>query len=339
VAFIAGTVGPVAILLQGQAWRWFWVTGFTSVLLLAPTAVRAWRDEKCGPICATLIISGWTFAAVHGTALVALAVLLWPLRSRIENRTGTLLKWAAYALIAVILAWVLANSWSLVTSPRAESGSESLLADRIRSILGLQVPAVLFFGFFWHWIRARRSVWGPGIAALLLAGSLAFILPESFQWTQKAGSRSDIEEFSDWRNAIPAASNVLIAPAGKSAQFVWFTLERPSYLTVDQSAGVIFSRATALEVRRRADVLLPIAKPDWQILSQLTQEAHGKKLEDLTRPLTSKSLAAICSDPQLGFVIAKESLGFDPLHHSHAGGWQDWNLYDCRRVRSAGPAA
>ena len=65
VSFIAGAIGPVAILLQGQAWRWFWVTGFVSVLLLAPTAIRLWRDEKCGPLCATLLIAGWTFAAVN----------------------------------------------------------------------------------------------------------------------------------------------------------------------------------------------------------------------------------------------------------------------------------
>ena len=339
VAFIAGAIGPIAILLQGQAWRWFWITGFTSVLLLAPMAVRLWRDEKCGPLCATLIICGWTFGAVHGTAMVALALLLWSLRSRIAGRTGTLLRWAAFALIAVIVAWVLANSWSLVTSPRVESGPESLLIDRIRSILGLQVSTVLFFGFFWYWMRSSRSIWAPALVTGLLAASLPLILPESFQWTQTTGSDSEIKEFSDWRNAIPGASNVLIAPSRKSASFIWFTLERPSYLSVDQSAGVVFSRATALEIRRRSEVLSPIAKPDWQILSQITQEAHGKKLENMTRPLTSQSLVAICGDPQLGFVIAKESVGFDPIRHTHAGAWKDWNLYDCRRVRASGPAA
>jgi hypothetical protein len=339
VAFIAGTIGPVAILLQGQAWRWFWVTGFISVLMLAPTAVRMWRDEKCGAICATLIISGWTFAAVHGTAMVALALFLWSLRSRIDSRTGKLLRWAAFVLMAIIVAWVLANSWSLVTSPRVVSSPESLSIDRIRSILGLQVSTVLFFGFFWYWIRSSRSIAALALVAVLLAASLPLILPASFKLADTVGSNSEIDEFSDWRNAIPDASNVLSVPARKSAAFVWLTLVRPSYLTVDQSAGVIFSRATALEVRRRSEVLLPIAKPDWQILTQITQEAQGKKLEDLTRPLTSKSLVAICSDPQLGFVIAKEGVGFDPMRHTHAGPWKDWNLYDCRRVRSAGPSA
>jgi hypothetical protein len=339
VAYIAGAIGPVAILLQGQAWRWFWITGFVSVLLLAQTALRLWRDEKCGPICATLIISGWTFAAVHGTALVGLALTLWSLRSRVDCRTGKLLRWAAFALIAIIVAWILSNSWSLITSPPIDSHRESLLVDRIRSILGLQISAILLFGIFWYWIRSNRTPWAPAAVSVFLAFCSALILPGSFKQIGTVGSPAEIEEFADWRNAIPPTSPVLIVPTKKSASFAWFTLERPSYLSVDQSSGVVFSRATAIEIRRRSEVLMPIMEPDWKILSQITQEAHGKKLENLTRPLTSEGLVQICGDSQLGFVIAKESVGFDPIRHTHTGAWRDWNLYDCRRVRSAAPAA
>lgn len=339
VAYIAGAIGPVAILVQGQAWRWFWVTAFVSVLLLAPTAVRLWRDDKCGPFCAVLIIAGWTFAAVPGTAMLALALFLWSLRSRIDGRTGNRLKWAAFALIAVIVAWILANSWLLVTSPRAQSSSDSLVIDRIRSIFAMQVPAVIVFGLFWYWIRTNQSMWVSTLVAVLLAVCVPLILPGSFKQLGALASRAEFEEFADWRNAIPSTSSVLIVPLTKSASFIWFSLERPSYMSVDQSAGVIFSRATAFEIRRRSDVLLPVMEPDWRILTQLTQKAHGKKPQNLTHPLTSKTLVAICGDPQLGFVVAKESLGFDPMRHTHVGAWKDWNLYDCRRVRSAVPAA
>ena len=34
VAFIGGLVGPVAILVQGQAWRWVWIAVFISVVLV-----------------------------------------------------------------------------------------------------------------------------------------------------------------------------------------------------------------------------------------------------------------------------------------------------------------
>jgi hypothetical protein len=309
------------------------------VVLLAPTALRVWRDDKCGPICAILLISGWTFAAVDGTALIALAVTLWSARSHIHSRTGQWLRWAGFALIGVVLTWVLANCWSLTTSPIVESGGESVLIDRLRSILGMRVAAVLAFGLFWYWVRSSRSAWLPTLAAVLLAFWTTSMLPGSFKQIGTVGSRAEIEEFADWRSAIPPASNVALVPTKKSASFAWFTLQRPSYLSVDQSSGVVFSRATALEIRRRSEILLPIMQPDWKILSEITQEAHGKKLENLTRPLTPTNLVAICSDLQLGFVIAQEDVGFAPLRHTHVGPWKDWKLYSCRQVRSSVPTA
>jgi len=339
VALIACSVGPVAILLQGQAWRWFWVTGFIGVLLLAPTAVCAWRNPQCGPICATLIIAGWTFPAVNGIALITLALLLWSLRSRIDSRTGQLLRWAAYALIGVIAAWALANSWSVITSPRVVSGHESPLMDHIKSVLAMQVFTVAVFGLFWYGMRSFRSPAPPLIAAALLAGSLAVIVPDTLALNQTAGSAAEIAQFDDWRTAMSGPGSVLIVSSKQWVAFVWFILQRPSYTSPDQSAGVVFARETALEIRRRSDVLLPIMKPNWQILSQLAEKAHGKKLEDTPRPLTAENLAAVCRDPELGYVVAKENLGFDAIRHTHAGPWKDWNLYDCRRVRAAGSLA
>jgi len=339
VALIAGNVGPVAILLQGQAWRWFWVTAFVSVLLLAPTAVRAWQNEKCGPICATLVMAGWIFPVVDGVALIALAVLLWLLQARMDLRTGKLLRWSAYVLLSVIAAWALANSWSVVTSPRVVTGRESLLLDHIRSVLALQVCTVAAFGLFWYHIRSTRSLTVPLIANALLAGSLVVILPNTMDSGHTGGTTAEIAEFSDWRTAMSGSGSVLLMSNEQLVSFVWFTLQRPSYMSLSQSAGVVFARATALEIHRRSDVLSPLMKPDWQILSQLTEGKHGKKTEDKPRPLTAEILAAICVDPELGYVVAKETLGFDAIRHTHAGPWKDWNLYDCRRVRAAGSSA
>jgi hypothetical protein len=109
-------------------------------------------------------------------------------------------------------------------------------------------------------------------------------------------------------------------------------------LALDQSSGVVFSRTTSLEVQRRSEVLLPLMDPDWKIQTGLTKSEGGRKREATTRPLTLKNLIAVCADPQLGFVISPENVGFDPLRHEHAGTWKDWNLYDCRKVRSALPA-
>jgi hypothetical protein len=281
-----------------------------------------------------LLISGWT-VVVGGTAAIGLALLLWSLRSRIDDRAARYIRWAGGALILILVGWNLANSWSLVTAPSVNAGREPLVIERFRSIFGMQIPAVLAVGLIWYGIRTSRRLGVTALVAVALSACSAVILPGALRQIDTVGTDAEIDEFADWRNAIPPTSNVLIVPTAKSASFAWFTLERPNYLSVDQSAGVVFSRATALEIRRRSQVLLPITKPDWQILSQITQEAHGKKLEDMTRPLTSQRLVDICQDPELGYVIAKENVGFEPIRHTHVGGFKNWNLYDCQRVRDA----
>ena len=75
VAFIGGLIGPVALLVQGQAWRWVWIAVFIGAVLVPFTALHVWRDEKCGPLCAILLVSGWTLPGGDGTVCVALALI------------------------------------------------------------------------------------------------------------------------------------------------------------------------------------------------------------------------------------------------------------------------
>ena len=335
VAFIAGAIGPVALLIQGQAWRWEWVTCFIGVLLLAPTAALVYRNTKCGPLCAVLLISGWTFLRIDGAACIGLALLLWLAREHIDARMAEFLRWAAGALALAIAAWTAVDAWSAASAPGADPGHEILAILRIRDIAGLQTPAVLLAFLFSYWIVKARSLAVLGLIVLLLGGSAAWILPSAVQDTHRDGSEAQIREFTDWRNVIPPTANVYVAPTHNSAAFAWFTLERPSYLSVDQSAGVVFSRAVAMEVKRRSQVLLPLMQPDWRLLTDTSSSAGGKRSGRAPPlPLTRDRLTSVCRDPQLGFVVARENVGLDPIRHEPRGYWQDWNLYDCRHVRS-----
>jgi len=338
VALVGSNIGHVAILLQGQAWRWVWISGFVSVLLIPYTATELWRDTKCGPICAVLLIAGWTFGPVDGTACVALALIVYLARTKISLRASQYLRWAAAGLGFVIVTWILANCWTTLTSVSSESGREPLFLTRIRDILGLEVSSACLVFLFWIWVRNSASLRALSIASVILAISCTFVLPRSFKQIVSPGSDAAIREFSDWRSAIPPTSSVFVTPSTDTGSFVWFTLGRPNYLAINQSAGVIFSRATALEVRRRSEVLLPVEDPDWKILSGM-HHSGGVKGKSPTHPLTSKSLVDICRDPQLGFVISRDNIGFDPLRHTHSGAWKDWNLYDCKHVLSMVPTA
>jgi hypothetical protein len=340
VGLIAGTIGPVGIFLQGQAWRWVWITRFTAVILLAPTLLKLWREKKCGPLCAVLTVLGWTFSPVGNLACATMALMFWSARHHVTDRAAGYLRWTAIVLAGVVVAWVVAESWSIVSSPATVSGLEPVLVTNLRNILGLGVISMALAWSLVYCVDSTASRALPAALSLVLLICCLLLYPGAFRVYMREGSAEQIAEFSDWRRSIAPDDTVFVVPAHNSAAFAWFTLERPSYLTVDQSAGVVFSRATALEVRRRSNVLRPFMDPDWKLLSRKASiHRGGEKTNEGARVFTRDSLIDICSDPKLRFVVARESLGFDPIPHVHVGNWKDWNLYDCRRVHGGAPPA
>jgi hypothetical protein len=323
VAFIAGQIGPVASLVQGQGWRWVWIGAFISVMLMPSATLNVWRDERCGTPCATLLVYGWTLPGAGGTVCAALALMLWLNRVRINARLARYLRSLSVALGIGIAAWSLT----------------SLDVAKLQGAFALKFPAVVLGAIIWWGITASRTARTKLLISAMLAVFSILIFPTAFTQAHTMAAPADIHEFEDWDGAIPSTSTVLIAPPRDVGAFVWFTLARPNYLSLDQSAGVIFSRATALEVQRRSTVLLPIMDPEWNIWTKRRLKSAGAHPKAApTRVLTAESLRQVCADPELGFVVSRKDVGFAPLRHEHPGMWQGWNLYDCRNVRSGQPA-
>lgn len=334
VAVIAGTVGPVAILVQGQAWRWEWIAVLIPLLLLPATILQIWSDEKCGPLCGLLLLLGFTLPVATGTASVSLALILWLMRPRFSIRAVLLLRWILLALVVAVAARVFLHAWDIASSALHKPGGT---ADaHLRDFFELRTPALLAASLIWWGLRRATGVRAPTLLCFSLAVLSIWVLPAAFKQNRSLASAAEIREFSDWAGVIPPTSTVLVAPARDVGTFVWFTLQRPNYLSVDQSAGVVFSRATALEVQRRSEVLLPITDPNWKIESELRAAvASGKhQINAASRPLTAENLRQICEDAMLGFVVSSQQLGFDSITHNSSGAWMGWSLYDCRKVRT-----
>ena len=335
VAFIGDLVGQVAILIQGQAWRWIWIAVFISVVFVPVTALQVWRDETCGPLCALLLALAWTMPGVGGSACMALALIIWLTRVQINSRLGTHFLWVSVAFGVAIGVWIFAKFWVIWSALASPSDGTPSGEMHIQDLFALQIPAVLLVALTWWGIRGSRRTWVPVLLSTMLLALSACTFPAAFKQARTLAATRDIDEFADWKNVISPTSTVLVTPQRDVGAFVWFTLGRPNYLSLDQSSGVVFSRTTALEVRRRSEVLLPIMDPEWKIRAALRARSGGDRQNKTTsRPLTAQNLAEICRDPQLGFVASPEKLGFDPLRHVHDGAWKDWNLYDCRKVRS-----
>ena len=225
-----------------------------------------------------------------------------------------------------IVAWILLKCGTLVSSPPFSSVRATTGVAQIQNIFALKIPAVLLGALVWLGIRANRTTLGAHVLlSAVLAALSILIFPIAFKQSGTLGA-ADIHEFADWVDAIPPTSTVLVSPPRDAGSFVWFTLGRPNYLAVDQSSGVVFSRSTALEVRRRSEILIPLMDPDWRIMTRLrAKRAPGTKSEAITRPLTPKSLIKVCSDSQLGFVISHDKVGIriPCVTGNTAGAWKE----------------
>jgi hypothetical protein len=337
IAFIAGAIGHLAIVIQAQAWRWMWITCFLSVLLVVPTAAAIYRDRRCGPVTAILLISGWMLAPVNGIACMALALFLWSMRERIDARTALHLRWVAGAVGIIMVACMALTTWNIAFAPGIGSRGETSAIARITDLVGLQVPAFVATLLAVYCIAVSRSAVILTTIIVSFGICSATTVPEALKDLLRDSALTDPSAFADWRKAIPPASNVFVAPAHNSAAFAWFSLQRPSYLSVDQSAGVVFSRATAMEIERRSLVLLPMLDPNWRLLTSSRGPLANDAMQRGSRPLTEEKLVNVCSDPQLGFVVATDDVGFGLVARKHIGDAKSWSLYDCNQVRSVAP--
>jgi hypothetical protein len=340
IALVAATIGPVGLLLQGQAWRWVWITRFTAFILLAPTLFILSREPRCGPLCAVLTACGWAFSAPEGLACLAAVLMIWSLRHHVTRPGMRYFNWTAVALSGVLIVRGIAQSWPTMSSlPLPAADMEPKVIFNLREILAFGFVSIALAWSLTSWLeRARSRVWTACLSMAFLI-CCAILYPGAFRVQAREGNAGQIAEFLDWRRSIAPEDTVFVVPAHNSATFAWLTLERPSYLTVDQSAGVVFSRATALEVRRRSDVLRPLMEPDWKLLSEKASSGTSGAVAKRARALTRDRLIEICTDPTLKFVVAREDLGFDSITHTHDGAWKDWHLYDCRHVQSEIPPA
>jgi hypothetical protein len=280
-----------------------------------------------------MLVSAWTLAANSGIVCISLAMTLWVLPTTIGDRAAQLFRWISFALLVAIAVWQLAQVWGFKISSDVAGGSAFAMA-RLKDTFALRIFAAFAVALVWRLAR-DSSLWTQTLLTTTLLAAVIFVLPSAFKQSRLLGAAADIAEFSDWEKTIPKTSTVLVTPARDVGTFVWFTLQRPNYSAVDQSAGVVFSRDTALEVERRSQVLLPLMDPNWKILTGLRAASTGRSSNAAaaSRPLTAKSLGEVCADNRLDFVISPANVGFDPSRHENTGSWKDWNLYDCRKVR------
>jgi hypothetical protein len=307
---IAGmaSVAPVALFLQGQAWRWMWLGKALAVLLLAPLAAACWRRGGLARAALALLTVAWV---ARNDAIGVVAGLLALLAvtadaGELPDRWRRLAAWGCWLLAAMLALAVLRVHF--------------LPLDLLLVLASVTI--------WWLLFRARHlglRLTGAAAAAALCGLQLATMADPPRGVTAAPHYDSDTERrFASWRSRIGEHETVFFP---EHPEMVWLVLHRKSYVAY---AAAVFSRDAALETRDR----------DREIhsLVPLTAASGPTTSGGVAAPyLSAEAAGRACRVPEIDYIITRTRLPAPALASDAPPPLAGLLLYACADVRSATP--
>ena len=246
----------IVLSAQVQTWRWLWLSTVVAILLIPVIATSCWKSGPAGRATCLLLAAAWTCADEKFAPVVSLAAIgvcaAGPVLSERHRRmilSGTI-------PVALLCLLVFAASWATEIR-KAPFGPATALAynwsvflgtSRIGTLHGAEIVPAALVSLLWWGASRGRPVSGALVLCCGIALCMAFVPAGWSRWTSLFPTPQLSAQFTSWRREIPPTAQVL-APGVPNIP--WFLLERPSYWSLRQMAGVLFSKSTALELLRR----------------------------------------------------------------------------------------
>jgi hypothetical protein len=312
---------------QLQLWRWLWLSSVLAALLLPVIAMDCWRAGGLSRAAIVLIFAAWLDTSGLFAVIVALGACSCAIAARAveDPRLSQPMLYGSYLLLAIsFVALVVAMQDSLVqlTTLRGTFYGRSIQAARLLSYHGI-LPALLLGAAFW---LIDAGLPGALLLSVLGAAACAAVVPQAVErWTQIAYPPERLAAFASWRAAIAPGTPVLWPEDPPMDD--WFVLERPSYWSLYQMAGMVFSRDDTMIgtwLESKADPVLPAIRKDADSVTK--QEAAPHTLRD------------VCALPDIRFFASWNDLGPTPYPSVAASGGPPPNrlyLYRCPAARTA----
>ena len=285
-----------------QPWRWQWLGTVVAALVLPMTLGTLWQGNRAGRTTCLSLIACWIFASnAYALAAAAAALASLACAHRQKPSEARLLFWGSCGMLAIAVVWRLASDLEFTDAYYLEPTVPLWIRRAMSFTRDGIAPAAALWAIYWcAQTRDRR----PALLALgiLAAAGCAALVPQTWRsWTTREFPPQNIARFAPFRERIPAAAEVFWpeAPVG-----IWMLLDRPSYLSVIQTSGMVFSRQSALELSRRADALDSIVPRS----TFMTWGSSGTGLN-----LSPQQLGQSCATGEFGFLVTAADLGFDPI--------------------------
>ncbi|QEY16536.1 hypothetical protein D0C16_11425 [Cellvibrio sp. KY-GH-1] len=315
---IGGDVLHLTLVTQGQAWRWFWLVTLVAILLLPNLILKLWEVKAEGKTVAITLIAAWLMRS----QLTGLVVAVWALVLvlALKKNWGTVLFWAFSKWMGIALLFL--PVLLLVVVSHFHIGVVTALFDgsRLQDFSGVwhecALPLYLFFVCVLVYVSAYKTVHIPVIFSFFLAACLAFwCLGKSWVPENRVAKTQRLERL---RELIPIGEDVFTF--GPPAT-IWISLQRPSYLSGIQMAGIVFSRATAVEANRREKAILLLCPSTDMDFCKRERNQWIRSISDFT---------PFCKTAGVRFVMSSFPLAAKGLIEAKLSGNEpSTNLYQC----------
>jgi len=359
VSWLGTSVWRNIFLTQLQLWRALWLAQIVALMLLAVLLPRLWKSGYADRILASCLVAAmlqdaWTMGLIALGGVAIREVLkrisinsdaVIPAKAGIQSnqasgsrvKTGMTIDGSALKRTSasidtgtffwrilpylIVLPWLIMHFldmryWLLVNDfYLGKAGWRVFLADRV---------VMLAIGIAAYWVLAQA---GKGTVNVILAATGAALLAAVLAWSPtvgNAGSAGRNDVYAQLKQDIPPGSVVASMVQG-GVRFIWFGLERPSYVSQVQMAGGLFNRDMALEGVRRLQSMekagFPFSSTEW----------GGKNPEPGNRKVSLQSVAALCADSGLDYVIMDG--GREGAKQYFQNGRPMLSLFACRDFR------
>jgi hypothetical protein len=301
LAIIAEIIPEHPSLLQAQPWRWVWISSLLAIIVLPQVLHDLWRggSGSAERSAAMLIATAWLLADSVGGLVAIIAIGVLSQADRTSERSQLWLTRTAWTALGATILGTIVGAVQLASYP-LDTNREPMWIQRAVNLVSPTQSSILIVAACWAVAMRSRARAAPIALTLLAVVALIALGPRAARtWSTFPHSGESHQVFALWRSIIPEDAEVLW-PGDMMA--TWLLLERRSYFSSDQLAGLLYSPSMTPELQQRAAALSSLVNPDWWTLADWRKEAQP-------RQLTAGILADLCRAPELDYFVAATNVG------------------------------
>ena len=337
---LGADVGHNILLTQLQLWRVYWLLHFLALCLLPMILLHYMRQGARGQWLAAAFVlacvaveSNWDTGWV-GCVWLAIAFVVV---KRDMKLSGGIVRIATYGTLAVSLL-IMGFVFSKTAEAVALSGhfGDTSWLSVVFSLL--VVSAAVGFGGLMAFNSAN-----PAVRAAMGIVALAALVFGIRAWDQRSPWQSYTErayasQGRPFDGQIPAGAEVFWENYPLQT---WLLLHRPSYFSINQASGLLFSRAASLEFARRYEPFRDLLY-QYRLCGQVAaaQEQGGAPKGELDCRPTVVLMKEICNIPKGGpaYMIfdwrrPEGLVGSWKFEEGPPSSQATYYLYDCSKLR------